>query len=581
MNILIVTSEIGNHAGGLALTCYQMKNLLEEIGHTTFIESSLNEKTNLAIKGGYDPKLSTKINYSYNIKKLSEKYKEIDLVIAYGAEKNSYMASLLAKKINKKFIIVLCGSDINIALGSVDSYNYNYHSLKNADKIIGLSEELVENSKLILEKEDKVYEVIPNVYEVKNEINYKKIDFKSINFALGSTFLNEKKGVSNFIKAFAKYCHEYNRFLDKLYLFGHIDEDLKKSYYNIITETNMEKNIILQGGLDRDKYLNSLKHMDIYVQPSFFEGCCNSIGEAIFEGKFIFLSDTGYFPEILKTSFPEVIIKSLDIEEIPAILNSCVNSIKEKDYRKNLVDYLKELSKKDTILEKWEKVLTFVSEKKIIKDSCAVMFHDIENSYTGLDYHREGFRKLVELVHLKGYRLCSYREYTESKNKSNLIICTFDDAYEGIYHNAFPVLKEYNFTATVFVCPDLIGKDNDWNRRDTIIRTHVNLDMLYSLAEHNWEIGSHGLGHYNLLRLSQTNLERNLEDSKRILEDKFGKVDCFCYPFGDFNRYIKGLVTKYYDFAFSVDVGGNDYKKDRFQFTRLVPEELKKMMEEL
>lgn len=579
MNILLITSEIGDSAGGLALTCNQLKSILEELKHVVFIESSSIEHLNITVGGGYDFKLSTKINYSYNIKILSERYKNIDLIIAYGGNKNAYIASILAKKINKKLIIILCGSDINTAIGDIDSYNYNNFALKQAEKVIGLSKELVENSKIIYKKKEEAYEVIPNIYNLKEDIMYKDINFKSIKFGLGSAFLNEKKGVSNLLKSFAKYCQRYNRGLDKLYIFGYIDEDIKKKYQNIIDKLNMQNNIIIKEYLKRDEYLESLEEIDIYIQSSFFEGCCNSVGEAISKGKYIFLSDTGYFSEVLKLKFPEVIIKNLEIEEFSSLLNKYIEILKEKDYRKKLRNYLNDFVNKEIVLEKWKEILKENNKRKSLDEALVVMFHDIENTYTGIDYHRKGFEMLVELIFSKGYKLCSYIEYMKSKDKSNLIICTFDDGYEGVYRNAFPILKKYDFTATVFICPDLIGKENDWNRRDTVIRYHMDLDMLHSLKENNWEIGSHGLGHYNLLRLSQTELEKNLEDSKRVLENIFGEIETFCYPFGDFNSYIKSLVSKYYKFAFSVNTGGSNFEKDKFQFIRLVPEELKKIME--
>jgi peptidoglycan/xylan/chitin deacetylase (PgdA/CDA1 family) len=50
----------------------------------------------------------------------------------------------------------------------------------------------------------------------------------------------------------------------------------------------------------------------------------------------------------------------------------------------------------------------------------------------------------------------------ESGGKKYLCL-TFDDAYAGLYHHAFPLLKEYGFTATVFVVTDYAGRTNDWD----------------------------------------------------------------------------------------------------------------------
>ena len=165
------------------------------------------------------------------------------------------------------------------------------------------------------------------------------------------------------------------------------------------------------------------------------------------------------------------------------------------------------------------------------------------------------------------------REYLKKKEKKNTIICTFDDGYENVFKNAFPIMKRYGFTATVYVCPDLIGKDNSWNHKDDMNRKHMTHEMLVELADAGWEIGSHGLMHINMLRLSECALEHNLKESKKQLEI-YGLIDSFCYPYGAFNAFIKEKVEKYYANAFSVSIGGCDYINDLYQLTRMTPEEL-------
>lgn len=44
------------------------------------------------------------------------------------------------------------------------------------------------------------------------------------------------------------------------------------------------------------------------------------------------------------------------------------------------------------------------------------------------------------------------------ETRKNWIVCTFDDGYKGLIDFAMPILDEYGFTATVFVCTGLIGK---------------------------------------------------------------------------------------------------------------------------
>ncbi len=61
----------------------------------------------------------------------------------------------------------------------------------------------------------------------------------------------------------------------------------------------------------------------------------------------------------------------------------------------------------------------------------------------------------------KRYKIISLDEYSElfnkkSKTPPNLMVLTFDDGYECLYRNVFPVLKRYGIPATVFLTIDSI-----------------------------------------------------------------------------------------------------------------------------
>ena len=583
MKIKIISSENGNNAGGLALTCKQLQDILCTMGHDVSLELTLGNSNYFALDGGYDKNLGNKIRKSAFVDKSSSQFRKekIDLLISYGAGDTAYTTFLIAKKIDRPFYVVLCGSDINISIGNMEIFSKNQIALKNAKKIIGLSNELIENSK-IYDSTNKYY-LIPNAYAINSELRLKEIDISNgLIFGTGSTFLSEKKGIALLLKIFSDFLKKYHR-NDKLFLYGKIDSDIKIQYEALIQNYGIEKNVELCGYLSREEFNKKFESIDIYLQFSPYEGCCNSVGEAIFSGKYVFLSDTGYFAEKLKKIIPDSICNQFDETTISDNLFKFIQGISIRDNRLDVINFLKEELSFDSVCAKWKDIID--SDGILLSSKCKnykhpiVMFHDINNSFTGIDYEKKAFEKLVKLVDLKGFRLVSYEEYKNSKDRSNLIICTFDDGYENVYLNAFPVMKKYNFTATVFVCPDLLGLNNDWNHRDGIIRYQMNSSQIYTLAENCWEIGSHGLNHINMERLSQIELENNLYESKQQIEKIINKKCCsFCYPYGLFKPYIKSVVKKYYEVAFSVDCGGNDFEKDKYQITRVVPEELKKYL---
>ena len=58
-------------------------------------------------------------------------------------------------------------------------------------------------------------------------------------------------------------------------------------------------------------------------------------------------------------------------------------------------------------------------------------------------------------------------QHERMTDRSRWIVCTFDDGYESIKSNVAPILKEYGFTATIFVNTSIIGKNNSWNWKDS------------------------------------------------------------------------------------------------------------------
>ena len=580
MKILLTTSEIGNNAGGLAYHCLQLKSMFEKMGHIVFTEVLLDDRDSITVfDGGYDICLGKKIRKAYKLKQMDAKYgKDIDLCISCGAGLTAYMSMLFCKKKSIPLKIVLCGSEVNLACGNTELAYFNEHSVDYADDVIGISNELIENIQLFSNNESCRYHVIPIICDMNTDISDKisKKETDQIVFSTGASFLGEKKGIANLIAAFSRVIHDMGR-NDLLYLFGQIDDDIKRQYISLTEELNVEKNVFFCGYLSRNDYIMKMNDVDVYIQASPFEGFGLSIVEAISSGKDILISNSGFIAEHIRDEYPGHIIKCLNTESLADTISNYIKNTfykkEQTEIRKTLVNLLAE----ENIINQWENVLSEGYVRKryaITEEVCnAVMFHDVDCTYSGVDYAVEGFECLLKKVSAAGYRLCSARDYFTSIDRRKLIICTFDDGYENVYSNALPIMKEYGFTATVFVCPDLIGKNNSWNHRDDVNRKHLTHEMICDLVQEGWEIGSHGLSHINMLRLSEHELDECLGESKRLLS-KYGEIETFCYPYGIFNMYIKGKVGSYYKRAFSVEIGGTNYWNDPYQIVRYTPEKL-------
>ena len=143
MKILIVTTEIGLDGGGLSLSCTKLADVLSR-KHTVEIADSTAQPI-LTASGGALAHLRHSIGMEYKLKMEVEKYKDYDAVIGFGGNFNGYYSSLLAHKINAKYVLSFRGSDINLSKWSAETDWYSHKAIDKADKIVVLSNEMKNN----------------------------------------------------------------------------------------------------------------------------------------------------------------------------------------------------------------------------------------------------------------------------------------------------------------------------------------------------------------------------------------------------------------------------------------------------
>ena len=125
------------------------------------------------------------------------------------------------------------------------------------------------------------------------------------------------------------------------------------------------------------------------------------------------------------------------------------------------------------------------------------------------------------------------------------VILTFDDGYLDSYQYAYPLLVRYGFTGTFFIITGLVGQ-----------KSYMTWAQLKEMVAGKMEIGSHTINHPDLAHLSATQLDRELNGSKRVLEDTLGvAVRALSYPSGSYNQnvvvaaqkagYVAAVTTRY------------------------------------
>lgn len=580
MKILIITTEIGADGGGLSLSCARVVDLLSA-NHIIEVVNSTDYPIDVA-KGCALQRIDDSIRKEYKLKSDVNRYNYVDVIIGFGGNYNGYYASLLAERMHKTFILCLRGTDVNLCKWTVESCMQLRMACHKAHKIVCLSNEMINNLSSVVPDVRSKCVIIPNDIRVL----YKGVRLPNLpnRIVLGcaAAYLNEKKGISNLLDMIASFKQMYSIPIE-LQLVGQIDKDLLEHYHEKAQTLGIVTNIVYKGYENRDCLLQTMKNWDFYIQGSVCEGHPNAIVEALQSRTAFISTSTGWVAESLLEVSPILFFNSFNPMEMAKQLMDLVTNTDLQDIYRKTTCKLNEELRQSKVGESWKKIISTSSPTNRIctEQILAVGLHDVAgDTHDSITTPTDVFEKFVTFIVNLGLGLCSMKDYM-SMNKEDrkcYIVCTFDDGYKTLISNAAPILHKYSFSATVFVCTSLIGKDNTWNNKDSKLRQHLDMDDLMILQDLGWEIASHGVSHRNLLKLNDKDLIYELSQSHDIISEMFGYSSSYAYPYGAYNEFVKQCARKYYHYAFAVSQGGTSLVADALQIRRYSITEIYKML---
>jgi peptidoglycan/xylan/chitin deacetylase (PgdA/CDA1 family) len=162
------------------------------------------------------------------------------------------------------------------------------------------------------------------------------------------------------------------------------------------------------------------------------------------------------------------------------------------------------------------------------------------------------FIKIEEAVGL----ICEHKVVNDT-----LLAFTFDDGFEECATMIAPSLEHYGTNGLFFINPNFVEGDAIYikNFTENIVLTPGKMPMRWNeiieLQNAGHLIGSHTLDHYLINSTDLAELEHQIIDSKKIIENKLGKsCDYFAFPFGKLdhaNSCSIDLAINHYKYVFS------------------------------
>ncbi len=178
-----------------------------------------------------------------------------------------------------------------------------------------------------------------------------------------------------------------------------------------------------------------------------------------------------------------------------------------------------------------------------------LMYHNINDNYnpqnSNIEISNVAFKEHMQAIKDNGYtaitfsQLIAFVENGEALPQKPILI-TFDDGYLNNYTNAFPLLKEMDMNATIFVVTGRMGMQGG------VTYPHFTWEQAKEMENSGIiDIQSHTVYHNDLTAISDENLVFELRKSRFMIYKYLGKKsDILAYPYGNFNDKIKQAAQK-------------------------------------
>jgi len=205
-----------------------------------------------------------------------------------------------------------------------------------------------------------------------------------------------------------------------------------------------------------------------------------------------------------------------------------------------------------------------------LEDIPVLNYHKVDNYYHALSIPPEEFEEQMAYLSQNGFttitpdQLMAYLNYDKPLPEKPILI-TFDDGYLDNYTNAYPIMKKYGFTATIFLVTSKVGHEENF----------MTWDQVRAMQKDGFVFGSHTVSHAVLNKISHEQAMQELTDSRKELEQQLGvKTRYFAYPTGAYNLQSEEMVKQAgYRAAFTIRYGqagaeSNPYALERIPIFR-------------
>ena len=191
-----------------------------------------------------------------------------------------------------------------------------------------------------------------------------------------------------------------------------------------------------------------------------------------------------------------------------------------------------------------------------------LMYHAVGDEiwgYSDLFVSAAGMEAQLQYLQENGYETIWFSDLAHIEEYEKPVILTFDDGYDDNYTVLYPLLKQYQAKATIFVIGNAMGSPHKMTR-----------EQVYELAASGLvSIQSHTYTHGNLSAMDEAALRQEMELSNAALAAATGQIPyVLCYPEGKYSYLTMDIAKEYYSFALRMDGWTYQTGMDPYQVPR-------------
>jgi peptidoglycan/xylan/chitin deacetylase (PgdA/CDA1 family) len=158
------------------------------------------------------------------------------------------------------------------------------------------------------------------------------------------------------------------------------------------------------------------------------------------------------------------------------------------------------------------------------------------------------FEEQLAVLRALGFRSVTLAEWHAAMDRhtplpGRAVLFTFDDGCRDFLTVAWPLLRRYGFSATIFVTSDAAARGEFQDPLTGERSPALGWDELRALQAQGVQVGSHARRHPFLTRLSPSEVVEELAGSRAEIQEALGReVSALAYPFGDHDGRVRHLA---------------------------------------